>query len=242
MYQNLSLLRYARAAELAVNWNLLYAFPGDTAEDYEQTLALLPLLHHLAPPSGLFRLSMDRFSPYFVSPAKYGVRNLRPWSGYADVLPDGAEVAKVAYHFEGDSVSGARERPDLIDRLQDEVAAWRRTWQSRAQPPALVVLPLEDQQYLLLDTRGLAGTQELSFLTRAQASVVLAGARRVTQGSREIAWALERKLLVELDGDCVPLATAAPEVLQEFEAEIRRPAAGPARVNLEVVSPPAVCT
>src|SRR5262249_51859847 len=31
--QNLTLLRYARAADLAVNWNLLYAFPGDQAEE-----------------------------------------------------------------------------------------------------------------------------------------------------------------------------------------------------------------
>jgi ribosomal peptide maturation radical SAM protein 1 len=239
--QNLALLRYARAADVAVTWNLLYDFPGDQIEDYEQTLALLPLLHHLTPPNGVFRLSLDRFSPYFDKPAKYGVRNLRPWRGYADVLPPGAEVAKVAYHFEGDYASGCRERPDLFDRLQEEIAAWRRAWQSDKQPPALMVLPLEEQQYLLIDTRGLPGMQELTRLTRAQASLVLTGARRHGMANAEIAWALERKLLVELDGGWVPLATADPEVLQEFESEIRCPVAAPVRLNLEVLSPVFVC-
>ncbi len=42
--QNIALMRYARAIGLSLTWNLLYAFPGDHIEDYEQTLALVPLL------------------------------------------------------------------------------------------------------------------------------------------------------------------------------------------------------
>ena len=48
--QNIALMRYARAVGLSLTWNLLYAFPGDQLEDYEQTLALVPLLRHLNPP------------------------------------------------------------------------------------------------------------------------------------------------------------------------------------------------
>ena len=47
--QNLALLRYARAPGLALTWNLLCEFPGDQREDYEATLALIPLIHHLSP-------------------------------------------------------------------------------------------------------------------------------------------------------------------------------------------------
>jgi hypothetical protein len=42
--QNIALMRYARAISLSLTWNLLYAFPRPT-RDYEQTLALVPLLH-----------------------------------------------------------------------------------------------------------------------------------------------------------------------------------------------------
>src|SRR5579864_6344189 len=45
--QNIALLRYARAARLEMNWNLLYGFPGDGAEEYRQTLDLLRHMRHL---------------------------------------------------------------------------------------------------------------------------------------------------------------------------------------------------
>src|SRR5450759_2538051 len=38
--QNIRLLRYCRSCSLAVNWNLLYAFPQDRLSWYEDTLRL----------------------------------------------------------------------------------------------------------------------------------------------------------------------------------------------------------
>ena len=40
--QNIALMRYARAVGLTLTWNLLYAFPGDHVEDYEETLRSCP--------------------------------------------------------------------------------------------------------------------------------------------------------------------------------------------------------
>jgi ribosomal peptide maturation radical SAM protein 1 len=217
--QNLALLRYARAVELQVNWNLLYDFPGDRLTEYEETLALLPLLHHLSPPVGFSALMIDRFSPYFKSPAKYGISDVRPWPGYAAILPDHADVAKIAYHFDGDYPSAAREHEEIIDRIQDEIREWCRCWTVEGARPTLSVTPLSRDQFLLLDSRGLSGTSEVTFLTRSQASLVLAGSRQA--GLKEGAWALEQKLVVELDGRLVPLATAEPELIDEFEAELR---------------------
>ena len=51
--QNIALMRYARAVGLTLTWNLLYAFPGDHVEDYEETLRVVPLLRHIQPPGGL---------------------------------------------------------------------------------------------------------------------------------------------------------------------------------------------
>ena len=72
---------------------------------------------------------------------------------------------------------------------------------------------------MLLDTRGLPATREISFLTRAQAGVVLVGTRQ--ERTREAEWALEHRYAVEVDSAIVPLATAAPELIQEFEADLR---------------------
>jgi hypothetical protein len=37
----------------------------------------------------------------------------------------------------------------------------------------------------------------------------------------DVEWAIDTKAVVELDGRYVPLATATPELLHEFEAERR---------------------
>ena len=167
---------------------------------------------------------IDRFSPYYDNPAKYGIRNLRPWESYAEILPEHAAVAKVAYHFDSDYTSESREEPALMRAIAGQVDAWRHCWESDGQPPVLAVVPITDQQFLLRDTRGIPGTLEIQFLSREQAAVALAGAR---VPSEAVHWALQRRLLVTIDSRLVPLATAAPEVIEEFEAEARRSAFAP---------------
>jgi ribosomal peptide maturation radical SAM protein 1 len=216
--QNIALLRYARSADLSLFWNLLYGFPNDQLWEYEQTLALIPLLRHLEPPSSVHRLSIDRFSPYFKRPEEYGLHNVRPVEGYASVVPQGMDAAKVAYHFTADYASAALDNPDLIRRIAEDVEAWRQSWSSGVPRPALAVTSLTSDRYVLFDTRGLPGTQEISFLTRDQASLVLAGASQ--ERTAHLRWALERQLVVEVDESIVPLATGDPDLIREFEAEI----------------------
>jgi hypothetical protein len=98
------------------------------------------------------------------------------------------------------------------------VSAWRQAWQTEEPVPVLALTPLTDEHFLLVDTRRVPDTQEIQFLTRPQAAVVLAGSRR--ERTVEVEWALEQKLIVEVDSQFVPLATAEPQLLQEFEAEI----------------------
>lgn len=236
--QNIALMRYARAIGLNLTWNLLYAFPGDQVEDYEQTLALIPLLRHLAPPSGLSHLSIDRFSPYFDFPERYGVSNVRPMVGYASVLPTTADVMKIAYHFVGDYRSASRETPELMERLKKEVEKWISLWRMNEEAlPALAITSLSDDTFLLMDTRGLEEAEEIQFLDREQTAVALAG-RRLEERDSLVEWALAAKLVVELDSFFVPLATAEPELLREFETEQREKLRGPiARPALPVIQP-----
>lgn len=220
--QNIALMRYARAVGLNLTWNLLYAFPGDQADDYEQTLALIPLLRHLSPPGGLSFLSIDRFSPYFDFPERYGITNKRPMKGYFSVFPPHADIEKLAYHFVGDYGSGSRETPELMKRLETEVDQWMSLWNTEEEAlPALAVTSLSEDTFLLMDTRGLEETEEIQFLDREQVSVILAG-RRVDEQDEIVEWALSAKLIVELDHMFVPLATAEPALLREFESDQRK--------------------
>jgi hypothetical protein len=224
--QNIALLRYARAAELNLSWNLLWGFPGDQRQEYEETLALLPLLRHLQPPTGFYHLSIDRFSPYFDRPADYGLRQLKPFGGYAQLLPEGVDLDQVAYCFVADYDCDSHCHPELIITIQRELKAWQAAWQAAIKlsstikmptPPLLRVSVEADGHYLLRDTRGLPDTEERYWLTRSQASAVLAA--RPFIPTAEIKWALERKVGVVLGDWYVPLATAEPLLLQEFETE-----------------------
>jgi ribosomal peptide maturation radical SAM protein 1 len=227
--QNIALLRYARAANLNLCWNLLWGFPGDQRHEYDETLTLLPLLRHLQPPIGLYHLSIDRFSPYFDRPADYGIRQIKPFGGYTQLLPDRVDLDQIAYCFVADYDCDSHHQPELMLTIQGELKTWQAAWQATIKlspiiemhtPPLLRVTLETDGRFLLRDTRGLPGAEERAWLTRQQASIALAA--RPFAPAAEIEWALERKLGVVLDGWYVPLATADPELLQEFEAEVGR--------------------
>jgi ribosomal peptide maturation radical SAM protein 1 len=217
--QNVALLRYARAAGLAVEWNLLWGFPGDAPESYEETLSLVPLLHHVTPPGGLFHISLDRFSPYTERSAEHGVSNLRYHPNYESIFPPHTAFEKVAYRFVADYSSGAYECLPVLRELAREVGTWHARWGKAGTPPPSLRLTRVGEHYILRDTRGLSGTQEMLALDRSEARAALS--TYPCSQAEAPAWALERKLGVWLDGWYVALATASPPLLEELEAEAR---------------------
>lgn len=215
--QNVALLRYARSVGVGVAWNLLCGFPGDHLDDYEQTLRLLPVLRHLQPPSGASSVSIERFSPYFDRPEQYGIHNIRPIEPYSLAFPPGADLERLAYHFDADFDTAARDHPDVIREIRSEIDRWRSAWTGAAsQLPSLLVRRLRGDAFLLRDTRGLPGNADLQILTPHEAAVALVGHPR--SGSPELTWALASQAVVDIDGRYVPLATAEPDLLLEFEA------------------------
>ena len=96
--------------------------------------------------------------------------------GYEAVIPPHLDPAAIAYHFIGTYASGAFERPDLISQLKTDVNHWMSLWRNDDNPlPALAITPLFDDHYMLFDSRGLDETEEIQFVDREQASVVLTG-------------------------------------------------------------------
>lgn len=229
--QNLALLRYARSLDVAVNWNILYAFPNDRREDYEQTLTLIPYLAHLHPPTGLCHLSIDRFSPYFDRSGEFGISAVRPMDAYADVLPSWVEHRKIAYHFIADYRSGSREDPALVRRLEAAIAAWRSVWQRpSAAPPVLELCPIGGDTFILVDTRGLPGIDTIQFLDAEAAWLAIVG-DRPDIGDEARTHALLHGHGVLADGRFVPLATADEATFEAFlqaaKAGKAEPAPGP---------------
>lgn len=203
--QNIALLRFSRAVEIGVNWNALYAFPGDDEADYREVLRLVPYIVHLNPPSGLNHLSLDRFSPYFMNPESYGIRTLWPERGYFDVYPEWADFENLAYHFEGDYDTAARREPALVAELEAAIEQWRKSWEAPdVVAPVLAIRTLGPDAFLIVDTRAIA-TKKFHIVDRTQAMAALVETRPGQPGTE---WALENHMAVQIADVIVPLAVA----------------------------------
>ena len=124
--QNLQVLKWAKELGIRVSWNVLCGFPGETAEDYERVAALIPLIHHLPPPLGFSQITIDRFSPLFMDPERFGIR-LQPGRAYRYVYPLPVEdLRSLSYWFahEGNAVTLAV--PAYAKSSYQAYLIWRR--------------------------------------------------------------------------------------------------------------------
>jgi ribosomal peptide maturation radical SAM protein 1 len=156
-FNNIRLLMHCKAHDVDPFWNLLVGFPGETAEVYAGYLEILPDLHHLPPPSGVFPVRFDRFSPYFTSADEYGL-DLKPFDFYEFCYPfPERSLKRMAYYFQDtnyqakylDALAGS------ISNLREAIARWRAFWESgdakRAPRLRLLVTP---EGYVVEDTRS----------------------------------------------------------------------------------------
>jgi ribosomal peptide maturation radical SAM protein 1 len=215
--QNLMLLRYGRIAGIQLIWNLICGFPGDELAAYKETLDLVRLIPHLPPPSGLWYLSIDRFSPYHVQPDAFGIKNVRPISSYRDIFPETSAFSRIAYHFVGDYDSGTRANIEFVRALSVEVRSWHRRANSRGPDRPELKICRRDDALMLVDTRRLRETEPLQQINEEEARLLLsAHPYRRSQAEND---AVGRKLAVVLDNWFIPLPVARQELFTEFSKE-----------------------
>jgi ribosomal peptide maturation radical SAM protein 1 len=129
--QNVNLLRWARYYGIDVAWSILWGFPGETGHDYAEQAAAVPHLIHLQPPASADRIWLERFSPLYTEPERFGLRHRRPERSYRYVYPDGVDLDRVAYFFEYDLDT----LPDsAYEELARAVAGWSEAWKSDHRP------------------------------------------------------------------------------------------------------------
>lgn len=148
--QNIQLLKWCKEYDIAVDWNVLYGFPGETQDDYDAILELLPSLRHLTPPSGCGPVRLDRFSPYFNVPSEFGLTNLRPMAPYKYLYPfDNESLSRIAYYFDYD-YKVKSDRPEYAAEVVEYVDAWKR----EREMGTLSSVIQSDGTLILLDTRS----------------------------------------------------------------------------------------
>jgi ribosomal peptide maturation radical SAM protein 1 len=130
MLDNVRVLKWARHYDVRAGWNLLTGFPGECARDYDEQVDLIPLLAHLWPPTGVGRIWLERFSPYFFDDS-FPVQERHPEPAYRYIYPTGrVDLDRIAYFFEysmGDVIEPPRALYTVVER-------WIQAWRQRDRP------------------------------------------------------------------------------------------------------------
>ncbi len=134
--------------ELGINlkWTILFSFPGEQIEWYEDVARVLPRLMHLPPPESLSRTAVHRFSPHFERARELGVKLLGPRIytrlAFDDVPPE--LVERLAYDFEYEIEGRPADLDDRIRALLNPlIARWRERYEEQGCTLSLIDGPGE---------------------------------------------------------------------------------------------------
>lgn len=149
--QNVQLLKWCAEFGVSVDWNMLYGFPGEREDEIQLVANDAEMLHHLQAPLSAIVLNLDRFSPYFNAPAKYGLEPVYPAKPYRYIYPFSENsLRRLAYFYDSGFFSGKSESAGF-KTLKGVVTRWAA---AHAQS-YLLGIPRR-KTLILLDTRSCA--------------------------------------------------------------------------------------
>lgn len=139
-------LRDCSAHDIKTHYGILWGNPGETASDYHQMADLVPSIRHLPPPNYFVPVFLQRFSPYFMTPDRFGLRNIRPAPIYPVMFGGRSlDYQRMAYVFYYEHDSDQNQELVLArERLADAVAEWKEHY----QPDTLIAADVDDVLYL----------------------------------------------------------------------------------------------
>lgn len=248
--RNVQTLKWCKQYGVKADWNLLYGFPGEVADDYRYSLGLAEILTHLDPPSGCGPIRLDRFSPNFNDARTRGFDNVRPMKLFRYLYAlDERTLSDLVYYFDFDY-----ERPiddgGVIPKLDEAIARWKRSTDSLVSERVGETLVLRDTRPVAIWPQtvltGLtARVYEYCDRVRGMRQIVDAmrtlEARDVTEDElRPILDELVQHKLMARDGDKVlslAVMTYRSELERDDEPARSSPSAAARPQSLAVIQP-----
>jgi ribosomal peptide maturation radical SAM protein 1 len=234
--QNVQSLKWFTEHGIIPYWNILWGFPGETVQDYDEMRRAIPLLVHLIPPSGTGPIRLDRFSPNYFAAREHGFRNIRAVRGYSFIFDVPAEeLDRIAYFFEYDYVE---QRPAGLDEAIRLCWQEFENWRAVHEQSRLIHF-VHQEDIVVFDSRPCAEARLQTLERDDRAVLLLCDSARSTsaveeaigdasRARRAIAALEERKLLLRVGERIVSLSLDG-EILnrEKFVAAeaIERPAA-----------------
>ena len=154
-FRNLALLKFCRMYGIEPAWNLLIGFPGEGEDVYSKYIDDIPLLTHLFPPTGVYPVRFDRYSPYFMKKDEYGL-DLHPLDYYSMIYPfNGDSLSNLAYYFADFNLGAqyAQTMSKWIGKIREKIDFWIDSWKSEENSPELLLYKKGDES-IIRDSRS----------------------------------------------------------------------------------------
>lgn len=162
---NVRMLRDGQDLGLNVTWNILYGFPGETEEDYRRLLRKFTTLEHLEPPTGAWRIALERFSPYFEDPTQ-GFMFRRPSEIYDFIYQVPRDELYDMVFFFDTSFQG------ISGPIEDEMKQACEEW-AKAYPQSTLSYWTDDRGRVVIEDRRASWPEEVIELDEIQSNVYL---------------------------------------------------------------------
>jgi ribosomal peptide maturation radical SAM protein 1 len=124
--RNVQLLKWLQEHGVSVDYNILVGFPGETLEDYRDSIGVMRTIGHLPAPNGsAITVRVDRFSPFFDDSEALGIRGLRAAEHYRYLIPlDLVAPERYAYFFDRDEDDLAAFAESVAE-INELMATWK---------------------------------------------------------------------------------------------------------------------
>ncbi|HAA10248.1 MAG TPA: hypothetical protein DCE41_00590 [Cytophagales bacterium] len=218
---NLYFLRNAASFSIGIRWYLIWGFPGDTREEYDYLLELLPKITHLKPPLSMTQMMLMRGSPYVNESERYNIQDLKPWPSYGYAYPAG-QIENMANYYEGEFESAALQDEELMSSIFQLVEAW----QEHYAEAYLNLVTFAPGYYLIQDRRITNYMEEEQVPVMEEQAIELMSMRRYGHSPTQD-WGLTKGYGILMDGWYVPVITAEPALLLELDQSEYRQAKHP---------------
>ena len=162
---NVRMLRDGQDLGLNVTWSILYGFPGETEDEYRGLLKKMATLEHLEPPSGAWRIALERFSPYFEDPTQ-GFMFRRPSEIYDFIYQIPRNDLYDMVFFFDTSVQG------ISGSIEDDVKQACEEW-AKAYPQSTLTCWSDDRGRVVIEDRRASWPEEVIELDEVQSNVYL---------------------------------------------------------------------
>jgi len=126
-FSNIRFLKACSRHSVSLDWNLLVYSPGEEESTYEKYMGDIPLLMHLAPPTGVYPVMFVRHSRYFEDPDAYGL-DLHPQDFYGLTYPFEDSITRSIANYFVDRNADVERMDACLERLNDKVIHWRMRW------------------------------------------------------------------------------------------------------------------